>query len=1363
MSSPVRRLSLVAAVMVAALVVLAGPAVVSASAFAPGDYDNTVNTTANNQTTGQYRDVIWWGKADPYEQDYINANPNLIATAGSPSRAVVGGDDFAINFTGQRSGGGLAGQSWITVFDTTPADKTAGSRSLVDFTVPGGVTLKADVLFASPGHNSSGGILAMYDEDAGDGLALLAQHGGGNNPDHARLSLVYQIAGTGTELESIDVGQLFEADTNPGTGPGQATGATSGDNWYRLVMNVSVTGANNDQVAVTGSFYNHTDPTDPSSAIGTLITDLAWNGTLGLGDLAGKSPATPGEVGLIAMTPESFSDGVANGWTGADPHTDNIGVSIIPESGPPPPVIKVKVEKTVNTFVARTWDWDIDKTVTPATWRLFKGDSGTSTYTVSVDKTGYHSSYMATGTITVTNQSTIPVLITSISDVVSPNQGANITPPVGFSLPYTLALDETLVFTYDVTLDDDTNQTNTATVKVGVLGQADKEFQATKPVDFTHAPISEVNGTVTITDTYGDTTLGVISDDEVFHYSRRFTCEDQGENPNTATIVETGQHDHALVDVKCYAIDVTKDAHTRFTRTYRWTIEKSVTPASWDFFAGDSGTSDYAVALTKDEGTDSSAVVTGTITVHNPAPIAATITNVSDYVSPMIGAALQGPTTPFVLGSGETTTFAYSADLADTTTRTNTATAELQNFDYDWLLNATMAGKTNFTGTSKVEFGDPATKVNDSVTLTDTIAGNLGKYSDDATVKYSRIFTCANAGDNPNRATIVETEQSDDATVTVKCWSLDIDKDGLGSFRRTFNWTINKSVTPNVWNFLNGGSGVSTYTVTLTKSAPIETGYAASGHIYINNPAPIPATINSVSDVIQVVNVPAVVSGTFPAIIPPNTTLTLDYVAPLASTATVTNMATYVQQHFHYAPNVAPTATGTSSDSAIAPIVFGGATTVANDTIHVTDTWKGSLGAFSSSSSVQYPRTFTCADVGNWPNTATITETGQQSSANVLVTCSSTIPIPGLSIDKTASPNCILSGTVVTYTYVVTNTGQTVLTNVVVTDDKLGSIGTIQVMNPGDKVTLTKTAPITDDVTNVGKATDGVLVATDPASVDVVHPAIDVEKTSDAPAEGVLKGTTVTYFYTVKNTGDVPLSNVNVTDDKLGTIATGVSLAVGETKSLPSKSAALDEATTNVVTATGVDSCNHQVSDQDSLIVDVFLPFTPPDIKLEKAAIGEEFSPGDLVSYTLTYTNIGDGPASNFTIVDDYDQRYMSVEDAGGGVDDGDKITWTIAGPVGPEEQGSVTYTMRLNSDFESGTTQVCNTAVATVTGDVDTSNNTASDCVSVSFVEPTPAPEEEEEEFLPFTGGELGLIVLVALIALAGGLALRRIGRTDA
>ena len=108
-----------------------------------------------------------------------------------------------------------------------------------------------------------------------------------------------------------------------------------------------------------------------------------------------------------------------------------------------------------------------------------------------------------------------------------------------------------------------------------------------------------------------------------------------------------------------------------------------------------------------------------------------------------------GPSLPMVLGSGETTTFTYSVGLPDTSPRTNTATAELRNHDYDWLGNATLAGTTNFTGTAPVDFSTPTTKVNDSVTVTDTVQGDLGQHSSSTTIPYSRTFDCRNAGENP--------------------------------------------------------------------------------------------------------------------------------------------------------------------------------------------------------------------------------------------------------------------------------------------------------------------------------------------------------------------------------------------------------------------------------------------------------------------------------------------------------------------------------------------------------------------------------------------------------------------------------------
>ena len=62
-------------------------------------------------------------------------------------------------------------------------------------------------------------------------------------------------------------------------------------------------------------------------------------------------------------------------------------------------------------------------------------------------------------------------------------------------------------------------------------------------------------------------------------------------------------------------------------------------------------------------------------------------------------------------------------------------------------------------------------------------------------------------------------------------------------------------------------------------------------------------------------------------------------------------------------------------------------------------------------------------------------------------------------------------GTTVTYTYVVTNTGDTTLYDVSVDDDIMGHIGDIPILEPGQSVTLTKDFVVGQDpVTNVATA-----------------------------------------------------------------------------------------------------------------------------------------------------------------------------------------------------------------------------------------------------------------------------------------------------
>jgi len=364
---------------------------------------------------------------------------------------------------------------------------------------------------------------------------------------------------------------------------------------------------------------------------------------------------------------------------------------------------------------------------------------------------------------------------------------------------------------------------------------------------------------------------------------------------------------------------------------------------------------------------------------------------------------------------------------------------------------------------------------------------------------------------------------------------------------------------------------------------------------------------------------------------------------------------------------------------------------------------------------------------------------------------------PSISIVKSASANTILAGESVTYTYLVTNTGDTPLFNISVTDDVLGAIGTIPALAPAAFDTVTFTTTISADVTNIGTAVGwygnvesdffGSVQASEPESVDVINPAIGVVKTADPTA--IVLGESVTYTYVVSNIGDVDLFGVTLTDDHLGVVGTLATLPVEGSQTF-TVTTAPSEPTTNVVTAVGFDRLQHQVSATDDAFVDVSLPFTgKPDMAIDKSADKTQVKAGDYVNYTLTYRNVGDDDAFDVTIVDDFDERYVTIVDAGGGTVSGGKITWSFDGPISPEAGAdSVTYRVRINTDLPASVTRIDNVVRVTTPGDDNPDNDT--DTWRVTLGEP----------FLPFTGGELTLLALAAMLAALAGVILRRLGR---
>lgn len=162
-----------------------------------------------------------------------------------------------------------------------------------------------------------------------------------------------------------------------------------------------------------------------------------------------------------------------------------------------------------------------------------------------------------------------------------------------------------------------------------------------------------------------------------------------------------------------------------------------------------------------------------------------------------------------------------------------------------------------------------------------------------------------------------------------------------------------------------------------------------------------------------------------------------------------------------------------------------------------------------------------------------------------------------------------------------------------------------------------------------------------------------------------------------------------------------------------------------------------------------FLPFTDIDLAITKAADVTTSAPGATITYTLTYRNLGETEATDFTIVDDFDEEHVTVTDPAGGVVADGKITWTLAGPLSMEDGAqTITYKVKVDASMPAGTTNIDNVVVIDHPDDTNPENDTDDDRVTVTVA---------DDPFLPFTGGEMLLLVSAAIASAATGLVLRR------
>jgi len=374
----------------------------------------------------------------------------------------------------------------------------------------------------------------------------------------------------------------------------------------------------------------------------------------------------------------------------------------------------------------------------------------------------------------------------------------------------------------------------------------------------------------------------------------------------------------------------------------------------------------------------------------------------------------------------------------------------------------------------------------------------------------------------------------------------------------------------------------------------------------------------------------------------------------------------------------------------------------------------------------------------DFTNTATVAATDEVGNA---VTDSDTADVdvigPAVNIDKTPDSQTILTGDDATFTITVTNTGDVTLTDVTVTDTLapdceasfaslgVGAVETYSCTLTGVTADFTNTASVTGDDPLANPITDS-----DTADVDVIDPAIDIQKTPDD--QTVVTGDDAGFTITVTNTGDVTLANVTVTDTLAPDCDAGfASLAVGavETYSCTVPGATSDF--TNTAAVTGDDPLGNPVTDSDTADVDVI----NPAIDIQKTPDSQQARAGDTVTFDITVTNTGDVGLDNVSVTDAQAPGC-------------DAVLGSLAAGA------STTYSCTVTA----GATDFTNTAA--VTGDDSLGNPvTDSDTADVDVIDPAIEIQKTPDSQQALPGGT---VIFDVTVANAGDVELSNVAVTD-
>ena len=283
-------------------------------------------------------------------------------------------------------------------------------------------------------------------------------------------------------------------------------------------------------------------------------------------------------------------------------------------------------------------------------------------------------------------------------------------------------------------------------------------------------------------------------------------------------------------------------------------------------------------------------------------------------------------------------------------------------------------------------------------------------------------------------------------------------------------------------------------------------------------------------------------------------------------------------------------------------------------------------------------------------NTVTATATDSQNVAVPAAKATAIVPLryaASMSVTKVASITSAGVGQTVTYTYTVKNTGNVTVHDLALSDSRLGSVTSAQAMLAPDASTTATASyvvketdlpgPLVDSVNATSKDILGAAVPTAKATASVAlryAASMSVAKVPSITTAGV--GQTVTYTYTVKNTGNVTVHDLALSDSRLGTVTPGQTTLAPDasttaTVTYVAKETDLPGPLSNTVTATATDILSVVVSNTATAAVE--LTYTAA-LSLTKVPSVATANAGETVTYTFGVENTGDVTINSLALSD---------------------------------------------------------------------------------------------------------------------------------